>query len=97
MNNPLKNLDTPQLIHILNSISGGMELVGTTFKDVDEMVSAANANLTAALLSVVNMFAYQIKLKVYADHLTFAAKWLTALLSKPTTSVMKLKLKATAA
>lgn len=43
MNNPLKNLGTPQLIHILNSISGGMELVDTTFKDVDEMVSTANA------------------------------------------------------
>ena len=36
----LQSYDTPQLLHILDSRSGGMELVGTEFKDVDELVES---------------------------------------------------------
>nr|DAJ18983.1 MAG TPA: hypothetical protein [Siphoviridae sp. ctRJB2] len=32
----LKSYDTPQLLNILNSRSGGMELVGTEFKNIDD-------------------------------------------------------------
>nr|DAE94661.1 MAG TPA: hypothetical protein [Caudoviricetes sp.] len=32
----LQSYDTPQLLHILNSRSGGMELVGTEFKNIDD-------------------------------------------------------------
>lgn len=41
----LQSYDTPQLLHILNSRSGGMELVGTEFKDVDELVDATHKEL----------------------------------------------------
>lgn len=41
----LQSYDTPQLLHILNSRSGGMELVGTEFKDVDELVDATYKEL----------------------------------------------------
>lgn len=41
----LKSYDTPQLLHILNSRSGGMELVGTEFKNIDELVDATHKEL----------------------------------------------------
>lgn len=41
----LQSYDTPQLLHILNSRSGGMELVGTEFKDVGELVDATHKEL----------------------------------------------------
>ena len=41
----LQSYDTPQLLHILNSRSGGMELVGTEFKNIDELVDATHKEL----------------------------------------------------
>ena len=41
----LQSFDTPQLLHILNSRSGGMELVGTEFKNIDELVDATHKEL----------------------------------------------------
>lgn len=41
----LRSFDTPQLLHVLNSRSGGMELVGTEFKNIDELVDATHKEL----------------------------------------------------
>ena len=41
----LQSFDTPQLLHVLNSRSGGMELVGTEFKNIDELVDATHKEL----------------------------------------------------